>query len=161
MIFSRVIMILLFAVVTVSFAEAEIKPPVRPAPKDRCQVCGMFVAKYPNWTAEIVFHDGTYVMFDGAKDLFTYLFDIRKYSPTKKPSDMDQASIYVADYYSVALIDGRAAYYVLGSDVRGPMGSELVPFATLSDAREFKKDHKGKSVLTFKDITPEILNSLK
>jgi nitrous oxide reductase accessory protein NosL len=41
------------------------------------------------------------------------------------------------------------------------MGSELVPFATLSDAREFKKDHRGKSVLTFKDITPAILNSMK
>jgi nitrous oxide reductase accessory protein NosL len=41
------------------------------------------------------------------------------------------------------------------------MGSELVPFATLSDAREFKKDHKGKSVLTFKEVTPGILNSLK
>jgi nitrous oxide reductase accessory protein NosL len=41
------------------------------------------------------------------------------------------------------------------------MGSELVPFATLSDAREFMKDHRGKSVLTFKDITPGILNSMK
>jgi nitrous oxide reductase accessory protein NosL len=155
------IMFLLFAAITVSSAGAEVKPPIRPAPNDRCQVCGMFVAKYPNWTAEMVFHDGTYVMFDGAKDLFTYLFDIRKFSPTKKTSDIDTASIYVADYYSVALIDGRTAYYVLESDVRGPMGSELVPFATLSDAREFKKDHKGKSVLTFKDITPAILSSMK
>jgi copper chaperone NosL len=155
----RMIMFLLFAAITVSSAGAEVKPPVRPAPNDRCQVCGMFVAKYPNWTAEIVFLDGSYVMFDGAKDLFTYLFDVRKYSPSKKPSDI--ASIYVADYYSVALIDGRTAYYVLGSDVRGPMGSELVPFATLADAREFKKDHRGKSMLTFKEITPRTLDTLK
>jgi nitrous oxide reductase accessory protein NosL len=159
MTFLKMIMILLFTVVAVSSAGAEVKSPVRPAPNDRCQVCGMFVAKYPNWTAEIVFQDGSYVMFDGAKDLFTYLFDMRKYSPSKKQSDI--ASIYVADYYSVTLIDGSTAYYVLGSDVRGPMGSELVPFATLSDAREFKKDHKGKSVLTFKEVTPGILNSLK
>jgi nitrous oxide reductase accessory protein NosL len=156
---AKIFLILLMAGLTVGAAAAEVKPPVRPAPTDRCQVCGMFVAKYPNWTAEIVFHDGSYVMFDGAKDLFTYLFDMRKYTPAKKPSDI--SSIYVADYYSVTLIDGRAAWYVLESDVRGPMGSELVPFATLSDAREFKKDHRGKSVLTFKDITPAILNSMK
>ena len=29
-----------------------------PGPRDICQVCGMFVAKYPDWIATILFADG-------------------------------------------------------------------------------------------------------
>ena len=27
----------------------------KPGPKDKCPVCGMFVAKYPDWTAAVRF----------------------------------------------------------------------------------------------------------
>ena len=40
-------------------------------------------------------------------------------------------------------IDGRSAHYVVGSDVTGPMGKELIPFATREAALEFSKDHGG------------------
>ena len=49
-----------------------------PGPGDTCPVCGMFVAKYPEWIATIVFGDGTAVHFDGAKDMFKYLLDMAK-----------------------------------------------------------------------------------
>jgi nitrous oxide reductase accessory protein NosL len=68
--------------------------------------------------------------------------------------------LYVTDYYTLALIDGFRAYYVLGSDVCGPMGRELVPFEKEADAREFLKDHKGQSIKRFKDITYEIIKGL-
>lgn len=152
-------LIFLTASVTALQAAAEVKAWIRPAAGDRCPVCGMFVSKYPAWTAEIVFNDGSYVVFDGAKDMFTYYFDIRKYSPAKKREDI--ASMYIMDYYAVASIDARSAYYVSGSDVRGPMGNELVAFATESDAREFKEDHKGKAVLAFGAVTPGILKDLR
>ncbi len=41
-----------FLIVSYAFAE-EVKP-IKPSPKDKCPVCGMFVAKYPKWVAEIV-----------------------------------------------------------------------------------------------------------
>ncbi|MGQ9653410.1 MAG: nitrous oxide reductase accessory protein NosL, partial [Thermodesulfobacteriota bacterium] len=41
------------------------KGPLRPGPKDKCPVCGMFVAKYPDWTAQVLFKDGRSVFFDG------------------------------------------------------------------------------------------------
>ena len=140
-------------------AATAVKAWVRPAASDRCPVCGMFVSKYPDWTAEIVFQDGSYVVFDGAKDMFTYYFDIGKYSPAKKREDI--ASLYVTDYYAVTSVDARSAYYVGGSEVHGPMGKELVPFAKESDARGFKDDHRGKTVLTFGAVTPEILKTLR
>jgi nitrous oxide reductase accessory protein NosL len=158
-IFTGIILVLLTANITTLATAAAVRAWVLPSAADRCSVCGMFVSKYPAWTAEIVFNDGSYVVFDGAKDMFTYYFDIRKYSPSKKREDI--ASMYVMDYYAVAFIDARSASYVNGSDVRGPMGNELVAFAAESSAREFKEDHKGKAVLPFGAVTPEILKDLR
>ncbi len=132
--------------------------PVKPSPKDKCPVCGMFVAKYPDFLAQILFKDGNYVLFDGTKDMFKYVFNIQKYHPTRKLSDID--SIYVTDYYQLTLIDGYPAHYVVGSDIYGPMGRELIPFEREADAREFMKDHKGKLLLTFKEVTYEIVRGL-
>ena len=119
----------------------------------------MFVAKYPDFIAEIIFKDGSYAVFDGAKDLFKYYLNFGKYNPRKKQSDI--SSLFVTSYYTVTLIDGFKAYYVIGSDVYGPMGRELIPFENLSDAEDFLKDHKGKSVLRFKDIKHDILKGLE
>jgi len=118
----------------------------------------MFVAKYPDFLAEIVFKDGTYVVFDGTKDMFKYSLNLKKYNPSKGPEDID--SIYVTDYYNLTLIGGAEAYYVIGSDIYGPMGRELIPLEKEADAAGFMKDHKGKSVLKFKDVTYEIIKAL-
>ena len=140
-------------------AAAAEKAPPAPSAKDKCPVCGMFVAPYPNWVGQIVFKDGGRSYFDGPKDLFTYYFAPEKYGSGRKRADI--ADIHVTDYYSVSAIDGRKAFYVIGSDVRGPMGKELVPFAKKTDADGFLKDHHGKKVLSFDEITPATLKSLE
>jgi copper chaperone NosL len=150
--------ILLTLTVTLSLSIGGDKKPVKPAPRDRCPVCGMFVAKYSDWMAEIIFKDGTYAVFDGTKDMFKYYLNLGKYNPSKKLSEID--SIYVTDYYGLAFIDGYKAVYVMGSDVYGPMGRELIPFEKEGDAREFMKDHKGKSLLKFGEVTPEVTKQL-
>jgi len=130
----------------------------KPSPKDKCPVCGMFVAKYPDFIAAIRFKDGTYAFFDGAKDLFKYNGDLKRYNPAKKQADIE--AIRVTNYYDLSLIDGLEAFYVVGSDVLGPMGHELIPFSKEGDAREFLKDHKGKSLLRFREVTPDLLKTL-
>jgi len=130
-----------------------------PAAMDKCAVCGMFVAKYPAWTASAGFNDLSSVFFDGPKDLFAYLLDTRKYNPSK--SSKTVTAVRVKDYYTLKVIDGQTAFYVLGSDVYGPMGGELVPFEKEDDARVFLGDHKGRRVLRFKDITPDVIKSLE
>jgi len=134
------------------------KKPVKPGPKDKCPVCGMFVAKYPDFLAEILFKDGTYAIFDGTKDMFKYYFNLKKYNPGKNLEDID--SIYVTDYYGLTLIDGVKASYVAGSDIFGPMGKELIPFEKETDAKGFLKDHRGESILEFKEITLEKVRRL-
>jgi nitrous oxide reductase accessory protein NosL len=131
----------------------------KPAEKDKCPVCGMFVAKYPDWVAQIRFKDGGYAVFDGPKDLFKYLADLKRYAPNRRQEDLK--AVYVTDYYAVTPIDGSTAYYVTGSDVYGPMGAEFIPFEKETDAREFLKDHGGKRILRFRDITPAVLKGVE
>lgn len=126
---------------------------------DKCPVCGMFVAKYPDFLAQIIFTDGSHALFDGAKDMFKYFFDLKKYNAAKQRSDI--ASLSVMDYYSMTPVDGRTAWYVIGSDVFGPMGRELIPFQQEKEAKEFSKDHSGKHILRFDEVTPELIKGLE
>ncbi len=130
-----------------------------PSAKERCAVCGMFVAGYPNWLGVIEYRDGTRSWFDGPKDLVTCLLDLGTCAPARKREDI--ASIRVKDYYSLAFIDGEKAFYVLGSDVLGPMGKELVPFGKRADAEGFLKDHGGKKILRLREATQDTLRALR
>jgi nitrous oxide reductase accessory protein NosL len=40
------------------------------------------------------------------------------------------------------------------------MGNELIPFQNSSDAQEFMKDHRGKTILKFQEITSEKIKGL-
>jgi len=155
-------LLLLFAsivLLTALPAMAVQKTPPAPPASAKCPVCGMFVAKYPDWTGVIVFKDAARVYFDGPKDLAAFYLDPGKYAPARKRSDI--TAVYVKDYYSLAVIDGGRAFYVVGSDVFGPMGKELVPFALKADAEGFLHDHRGKRILSFRDINPQVLKSLQ
>lgn len=141
--------------VNLSYAD---EPKIEIKKDDRCPVCGMFVYKYPKWVAQIIFQDGAYYFYDGAKDMFKHYLNPTKYTAGKTAATIK--NIYVTDYYDVELIDAKTAFYVLGSDVLGPMGHELLPFKDKESAQEFLEDHKGKSIVTFKEVTPAIVESL-
>jgi nitrous oxide reductase accessory protein NosL len=129
-----------------------------PGPRDTCPVCGMFVASYPYWIATVLWRDGKAVHFDGAKDFFKYLQDLKKYEPGRTVTEMQ--GMGVTDYYGTTRIDAAAAFYVIGSDVLGPMGHELVPHDSEAEAKEFMADHSGKRVLRFRDVTQAMLQGL-
>jgi nitrous oxide reductase accessory protein NosL len=130
----------------------------KPEQASVCPVCGMFVAKYPEWVAVVVYKDGHAHFFDGAKDLMKYLIEPARYAPGHRKEDI--ATIAVTDYYNVEPIDAREAYYVIGSDVLGPMGHELVPLASQTEAEEFLKDHSGSTIIRFGAVTPDLLDRL-
>lgn len=132
--------------------------PPKPGAKDICPVCGMLVAKYPNWVAVALWKDGHAHYFDGAKDLFKFLQDLSKFAPGHRREDL--AGLYVTDFYNLERIDARKALYVMGSDVLGPMGHELVPLASRADADDFMKDHKGKRLLSFEQVGREVVQQV-
>jgi nitrous oxide reductase accessory protein NosL len=132
--------------------------PHSPDEEAKCPVCGMFVAKYPDWIAQVHWPDHI-AYFDGAKDMFKYLFDLERYAAGRKRDQI--TAIYVTEYYDIVPIEAREAWFVIGSDVYGPMGRELIPLATKEDARAFLKDHKGKRILRFDDVTPAVIKPLQ
>ena len=151
-------MMLLFLLLLTDCALAASKVPEIPE-KAKCPVCGMFVGKYPNWVVTITFKDSTTLFFDGAKDLFTWYHNMQKYAPGRNKASV--STITFNDYYSLKPIDARQAYFVIGSDVYGPMGKELVPFGKADDAQAFLTDHKGRKALRFNEVTPSILKSME
>lgn len=139
-----------------AWAGEVVVPP--PKPDSVCPVCGMFVAKYPEWIATVVYADGHAHYFDGAKDMFKFLADPKRYVPGHKPEDVRMVA--VTDYYTVEPLAARAAWYVIGSDILGPMGHELVPLASEAEAKDFLRDHQGKTILRFEHVTPGLLDQL-
>ena len=135
------------------------KPADEVEPRARCPVCGMFVAKYPNWVAQIQYDGQEEVrFFDGVKDMMVYYFDPEHYGgPVQKPVN----KLFVKDYYTLEWLAAKDAYFVVGSDVYGPMGHELIPFGVREAADSFMKDHHGRQIVTFEQITPELIDSLR
>lgn len=123
--------------------------PAMPTAKDRCPVCGMFVAPYPEWIATIINADGTQVFFDGCKDMLRYYF--------KHKEQISSDSIYVTDYYRTSLVPVDQVLFVIGSDVYGPMGHELIPVIGREAAETFREDHLGTGIYSFDQLSAELL----
>lgn len=129
------------------------KPLQLPEKKDRCPVCGMFVAPYRDWLGTILFKDDSQLFFDGAKDLFRYYYGLPNENDARTRADI--ANIYLTDYYSTRLVPIDQLFLVIGSDVYGPMGHELIPVAGEEAARTFAKDHRGQQIIRFEQLTPQ------
>jgi len=121
----------------------------------KCPVCGMFVSKYPKWAA-LIEYDGKKQYFDGVKDMMKYyIFD------GDFPYDRSQITqITVSDYYTLEEIPAKEAFYVLDSDIFGPMGRELIPFKSKKSAKAFMADHNGKAMVIFDEITDKMVMAL-
>ncbi len=87
-----------------------------------------------------------------------FLFDPGAYKVEKPQSGFQK--ILVTDYYSLRALPAEKTFFVIGSNIYGPMGNELIPFATHKEAQAFKFDHAGKEILKFSEITPKVVDHL-
>lgn len=126
-------------------------------PRERCAVCGMFVEKYPDWVTQIRLSNRTVKFFDGVKDMMAFFLSPASFGASGQKVE----EIWVKDYYTLAWLDGRSAWYVMGSDIYGPMGHELIPFNSAAAAENFRKDHHGTRVVRFNEITEPMVQSLR
>ncbi len=116
----------------------------------RCIRCGMIVEKHPRWEGRMESADKVESFCAPKCLLFTYA-----------GSDTGEGvKLLLKDYYSTKFIDATAAWYVSGSDVMGPMGPDMVPFAKKEDAEAFMKEHKGKALFAWKELTKEKLKEV-
>ncbi len=128
---------------------------IKVAKDSKCPVCGMFIEKYPKWVAYMKINKRDFY-FDGVKDMMKYyIFDVD--FPYNRDNIKD---IKVTDFYTLKEIDAKEAFYVIGSDIYGPMGDELIPFEREKEAKNFIKEHNGDKILKFKEITPKLIMAL-
>ncbi len=131
---------------------------VEPEKGETDPICGMSVSEDPAWAAVIMFSDGKHVKLHGPKSMFTYYFNLGKYS--KKYGKKNVATLHVTDYHTLEHIKAEKAHYVIHSNIQGPMGDDLIIFKDMASAESFTKEHGG-TILHFNDITPSIVNSLQ
>ena len=117
---------------------------------EKCQVCGMYLHYYPTWVAQINYPQGETYKFDGIKDMMKFCFNNKE----------GITEILVQDYYTLETLNAKSAYFVLGSDVTGPMGHELIAFSDKKKAMSFSLEHKGKAPLSFEEVTEYMVRNL-
>jgi nitrous oxide reductase accessory protein NosL len=125
--------------------------------KTTCAVCGMYPHRYPAWQTQVIFTDNSMAAFDGGKCMFRFLLNMPAFTQDHKADQV--AAVWVRDFAGGAWIDGKTASYVVGSSEMGPMGKELIPFASREAAEAFQKT-KGGSVEPFAGITMETVKPL-
>ena len=131
----------------------------RPIPAAaRCPVCGMYPARFPRWAGQSIFKDGAAHYFDSPIDLFAFLQRVDRYNNGYTVDDV--AVSFVTDFETGQWIAAHNAFFVHGSSAFGPMrDADLPSFASRKAADGFARSRGGK-VLTFSQVTPELLRSL-
>ncbi len=115
----------------------------------RCDLCGMRVEADSGWRAGGKDASGATLAFDTPKCLF------RRHHERGEVRDA-----WVIEYYSQQRRPARELLYVIGTDLQGPMGRDLVPVAGREAAERLMRDHHGERVLAYDEVTPEVAASL-
>ena len=124
-----------------------------PTEKDVCTVCGMYPARYPKYHSQIWAMDGSTLHFCSTQCMVNFNADPLKYvdEPAAK-TKMAWVTLFSDGMYESAF----GTYYVIGSQVNGPMGREAIPFKLKKSAEEFVKVNSGK-IVSFPQLTPALV----
>jgi nitrous oxide reductase accessory protein NosL len=149
----------------------DVPDPVSLDQDDQCEVCGMVIPNHPGPTTEIFYADETPsghpnpARFDSTWEAFQYDFERQNKGWTRQV-------FYVTDYSAVDyelttdggdtlisthvaaddFVDAETVTFVVGSDVKGAMGRDLIGFTEQSDAESFQSEHGG-SLVEFDEVT--------
>lgn len=105
-----------------------------------------------HWAAGATGEHGRPVVFDTPGCLFRYRLSAAG-RQAREP--------WVTEYYGPAgpRTPATTVRYVVGSDVVGPMGPDLIPVDP-GRIEPFRRDHHARAVYTFESVTEEILRAL-
>lgn len=116
--------------------------------QQRCELCGMRIDPRSGWRAGGRSASGE-VLFDTPKCLFRY--HLRE-GGVREP--------WAIEYYSQERRPARELFYVIGTDLTGPMGRDLVPVSGREAADRLMREHHGERVLAFGEVTAAIVDDL-
>jgi hypothetical protein len=122
----------------------------KPNEEPRCMNCGMKIDRASAWRAELVTADGAVVPFDSPRCALT----------AWRGDKVKAKTLRVQEYYDRAFRDAGELRFVVGGDVTGPMGPDLVPVDP-SRVTKFIQDHGADRALSLGEITSETLAGMK
>ena len=112
------------------------------APRQDCQVCGMWIDQYQHTRHVFIAKDGSQVMFCSLTCAARYL----------KTHGKELKQLQVADYLSTELIDTTQAVYLAGSDAPPVMSNtSIIAFSSRERAEKFQQEHGGR-ILTYTQV---------
>jgi copper chaperone NosL len=127
--------------------EAAAPPPAPMTPAAMGRYCGMALVDHPGPKGQIQLKGRKEVYwFSSARDTlaFTLLPEESKDIAAIYVTAMDKATSWERPG-AESWVDGRMAFYVVGSAATGGMGQrEVVPFSTLQAAERFRAEHGGQ-----------------
>jgi copper chaperone NosL len=115
----------------------------------RCKHCGMRIDPTSAWRADLVGEDGKVTSFDTPR---CALQSWRSGTTLAK-------TIRVHEYYDRQTRDGNDLRFVIGGDVVGPMGPDLVPVDPPRSSK-FIQDHGADRALRLDEVTTQVLSSI-
>lgn len=92
----------------------------------RCQECGMMASPDGVFTSYAVNKDGSKSYFCDLGDMIVHILKKKKTDP--------ESPIFVMDYKSKTVIDGKKAFYVQSKSFKTPMGWGIAAFKDRNDA---------------------------
>lgn len=122
-----------------------------------CVVRHSKVYKNPAWVSKIELQNGKIVYFSSPKSMFEFYFRPGKWFDVGVKNEKDFKEILVIDFKRNLPINAKGAFYIYGSNVTSPAGDDLVPFDSYKDAQEFAKEHNGKRIMSFKEVSDALI----
>lgn len=113
---------------------------------ERCKHCGMKIDPTSAWRTELVGDDGKAITFDTPRCALT----------SWRSGATAAKSVRVREYYDQKERDGNDVRFIVGGDVLGPMGPDLVPVDP-PRASKFIQDHAADRALRLDEITTPVL----
>jgi nitrous oxide reductase accessory protein NosL len=115
----------------------------------RCALCGMRVTRGNAFASGATEASGNAVLFDSVKCMFRWL---GQHADARDP--------WTTEHLSRTEHPARDLLYVMGTDIDGPMGADLVPVDTREHAEQIRTGHHGTRVLAFGEVTSDVLDEL-
>ncbi len=145
--------VILFLIILLAMTNWAFSQPTKIESHKKCPLCGMYPARYPRFNCQIVFEDGSYEAFDSTIGLLVYL-----HFPDKTGIKLKSvAEIYFKNYLKEGWLEADKAFFVTGSEIRGPMGIQFLPVDSEQAANQIKKQANGKDIIQFKMINRQYL----
>ncbi len=127
---------------------------------DECHLCGMIISRFPGPKGQL-FERGQQrsLKFCSTRDLFAYLLDPEHQHHIQSVFVHDMAVSPWDHPDDKTYIDGRTAWYVIGSLRKGAMGPTLASFANEEDAAAFAKAYGGQ-LYRFEQLNLTLLSQM-